>query len=103
GGGIGRWNYPQSNGYASVTPHLEEAFAKNPWMKLYVAEGYYDGATPYWAVEWTLAHLNISAAVRAHNITVGRFTAGHMVYIDQPSMTRFRADLTTFINGALSH
>ena len=103
GGGIGRWTYPQSNGYASVTPHLEEAFAKNPWMKLYVAEGYYDGATPYWAVEWTLAHLNISAAVRAHNITVGRFTAGHMVYIDQPSMKRFRADLTTFINGALTH
>ena len=102
GGGIGRWNYPQSNGYATVTPNLERAFAKNPWMKLYVAEGYYDAATPYWAVEWTLSHLNVSNYVRTHDITVGRFTAGHMVYIDQPSMKKLRGDLTKFINEAVA-
>ncbi|MHB1863093.1 MAG: S10 family peptidase [Gemmatimonadaceae bacterium] len=103
GGGIGRWPFPVTNGYASVTPNLERAFAKNPWMKLYVAEGYYDAATPYYAVEWTLAHLNVSPEVRRNDITVGRFTAGHMVYIDQPSMTRFRADLTKFIDSAVQH
>jgi carboxypeptidase C (cathepsin A) len=102
GGGIGPWPFPVRNGYATVTPNLERAFAKNPAMKLFVAEGYYDAATPYWAAEWTLAHLNVSDYVRTHDITVGRFTAGHMVYIDQPSMKKFRADLTRFIDSAVA-
>ena len=98
GGGIGRWRYPQRQGFLDVTPSLERAFAKNPHMKLFVAMGYYDTATPYYAVEYTLAHLAISPAARA-NITTDHFPAGHMVYIDQPSMTRLRSDLRKFIGG----
>ncbi len=41
GGGIGRWRYDEGK-YANVVPSLERAFAKNPYMKLYVAMGYYD-------------------------------------------------------------
>jgi carboxypeptidase C (cathepsin A) len=100
GGGIGRWNYPQ-NSYATVVPNLERAFAKNSYMKLYVAEGYYDAATPYWAVEYTLSHLSIDPKVAKNNITVGKFTAGHMMYIDEPSMKKLRADLEKFYNNAV--
>jgi carboxypeptidase C (cathepsin A) len=100
GGGIGRWHYPQSQGYANVVGSLEHAFAKNPYMKLYVAEGYYDMATPYWAVEYTLSHLNVDPRLR-EAITVQRFQAGHMMYIDEPSMRQLRAGLRTFIDGAL--
>ncbi|HEX4684285.1 MAG TPA: hypothetical protein VH277_16320 [Gemmatimonadaceae bacterium] len=95
GGGIGRWNYPQ-NTYATVVPNLERAFAKNPYMKLYVAEGYYDGATPYFAVEYTLSHMSVDPRVQKNNITTGRFYAGHMMYIDEPSMKKLRADLDRF-------
>ena len=100
GGGIGRWNYPQ-NSYATVVPNLERAFAKNAYMKLYVAEGYYDAATPYWAVEYTLSHLSIDPKVAKSNITVGKFTAGHMMYIDEPSMKKLRSDLEKFYSGAV--
>ena len=100
GGGIGRWRYPQNNGYANVVPSLERAFAKNPDMKLFVAEGYYDMATPYYAVEYTLAHMAVDPRVRA-GITTQRFEAGHMVYIDAPSMTRLREGLRRFIDSAL--
>jgi carboxypeptidase C (cathepsin A) len=100
GGGIGRWNYPQ-NSYATVVPNLERAFAKNSYMKLYVAEGYYDAATPYWAVEYTLSHLSIDPKVARSNITVGKFTAGHMMYIDEPSMKKLRSDLEKFYSGAV--
>lgn len=100
GGGIGRWNYPQ-NSYATVVPNLERAFAKNAYMKLYVAEGYYDAATPYWAVEYTLSHLSIDPKVAKNNITVGRFNAGHMMYIDDPSMKKLRSDLEKFYDGAV--
>jgi carboxypeptidase C (cathepsin A) len=100
GGGIGRWRYPQNNGYANVVPSLERAFAKNPEMKLYVAEGYYDMATPYFAVEYTLAHMSVDPRVRA-GIVTERFEAGHMVYIDAPSMTKMRDGLRRFIDSAL--
>ena len=101
GGGIGRWNYPQ-NQYATVVPNLERAFAKNPYMKLYVAEGYYDAATPYFAVDYTLSHLSIDPRVAKDNITVDRFTAGHMMYIDAPSMKKLRSDLEKFYDQAVS-
>ena len=101
GGGIGRWRYPQNNGYANVVPSLERAFAKNPEMRLYVAEGYYDMATPYYAVEYTLAHMAVDPRIRASGIMTERFEAGHMVYIDAPSMTRMREGLRRFIDGAL--
>ena len=100
GGGIGRWNYPQ-NSYATVVPNLERAFAKNAYMKLYVAEGYYDAATPYWAVEYTLSHLSIDPKVAKSNVTVGKFTAGHMMYIDEPSMKKLRTDLEKFYSSAV--
>ena len=100
GGGIGRWRYPQNNGYANVVPSLERAFAKNPEMRLYVAEGYYDMATPYFAVEYTLAHMSVDPRVRA-GIVTERFEAGHMVYIDSPSMTKMRDGLRRFFDGAL--
>lgn len=99
GGGIGPWNYPQ-NQYATVVPNLERAFAKNPYMKLFVAEGYYDGATPFFAVDYTLAHMSVDPAVARNNITVERYPAGHMMYIDEGSMKKLRADMARFYDSA---
>ena len=101
GGGIGRWRYPQNNGYANVVPSLERAFAKNPEMKLYVAEGYYDMATPYFAVEYTLAHMSVDPRVRA-GIMTERFEAGHMVYIDKNSLALLKRNAADFVQGALA-
>ncbi len=92
GGGVDRWSPQHEGSPTDVTPSLETAFAKNPHMKLFVAMGYYDTATPYYAVEFTLSHLALSPGARA-NITTGYYQAGHMVYIDNASMKQFRADL----------
>jgi carboxypeptidase C (cathepsin A) len=100
GGGIGPWKYPQ-NQYATVVPNLERAFAKNPYMRLFVAEGYYDAATPYFAVDYTLSHMSVDPKVAKNNVTVSRYTAGHMMYIDEPSMKKLRGDLATFYDHAL--
>ncbi len=98
GGGIGPWNRPAN---LEVKASLEKAFNKNPAMRMYVAMGYYDTATPYWGVEYTLAHLKVSPDVRKNNISTGYFEAGHMMYIDAPSMKKLRADLARFYDGAL--
>jgi carboxypeptidase C (cathepsin A) len=100
GGGIGPWKYPQQGqGYPDVTPSLERAFAKNPVMRMYVGSAYYDAATPYWAVEYTLAHLRITPEVK-RNITTEYFHSGHMFYIESESMDKMRRGLRTFIEGA---
>lgn len=100
GGGIGRWRYDEGQ-YPNVVPSLERAFAKNPDMHLFVAMGYYDMATPYWAVQYTLDHMTVSPQVRASRIQTDHFTAGHMMYIDAASMRKLRADLRRFIVDAL--
>ena len=99
GGGIGRWRYPQSQGYADVSPSIERAFTKNPYLRLYVAMGYYDMATPYSAVEYTLGQLRVAPDVRA-NIATDYFAAGHMMYIDDSSAVKLRAGIRRFIDGA---
>lgn len=100
GGGIGPWNYPQ-NTYATVVPHLERALAINPYMKVFVAEGYYDGATPYFASAYTFSHMSVDPNIAKNNIMTERYAAGHMMYIDEPSARKLRADLARFYDAAL--
>ncbi len=100
GGGIGRWRYEEAT-FPNVVPSLERAFAKNPDMHLFVAMGYYDMATPYWAVQYTLDHMTVEPKVRASRIHTDHFTAGHMMYIDAVSMKKLRDDLRKFIDEAL--
>ena len=99
GGGIGRWRYPQSQGYSDVSPSIERAFTKNPYLRLYVAMGYYDMATPYFAVEYTLGQLRMAPEVRS-NIVTDYFAAGHMMYIDEASASKLRTGIRRFIDGA---
>ena len=100
GGGIGRWRYDEGV-YPNVVPSLERAFAKNPDMHLYVAMGYYDMATPYWAVQYTLDHMALEPGIREKRIHTDHFTAGHMMYIDAASMKKLRADLRSFIDASV--
>jgi carboxypeptidase C (cathepsin A) len=51
-------------------------------------------------VQYTLDHMSVDPAVRA-GIQRGYFTAGHMMYIDEPSMRGLRADLRRFIDSAV--
>ena len=95
GGGIGRWDFDTTGGragFADTTQALRRAFAKNPFLQVYIAEGFYDAATPYFAVEYTFNHMGLTP--EAHkNITRGHYKAGHMVYIDNDSMTKLKQDV----------
>ena len=55
---------PAGSGFADTSEALRSAFAKNPHMKLFVASGYYDLATPYFATEYTLRHLGLDPSLR---------------------------------------
>ncbi len=94
-------NAPPWGGEYNTVVNLEDGFAKNPHMKLFVGMGYYDFACPFYPVEWTIAHLKASDEVKKNNISYGYYEAGHMVYIDQPSAAKYHADLEKFVKGAV--
>ncbi len=100
GGFTSPWSMNAENSYADTSVALRSAFSKNPFMKLFVAYGYYDMATPYFAAEYTIDHLNLDPALKA-NIKTAYYEAGHMMYIDMKSLAKLKQDVATFIQSAI--
>lgn len=97
------WEWGPSSsrqGFPDTSDDLRSAFAKNPYMKLYVASGYFDLATPYFATEYTLTHLGLDPKVRA-NIRTGEYDAGHMVYLEAKSLEKLKREVAAFLESAL--
>jgi carboxypeptidase C (cathepsin A) len=82
--------------YASVSDRLAQAMRGNPALRVYVALGYHDGATPYSAAEYTFAHLEIPDELRG-NLEFHYFEAGHMMYVHEPSRLAQSAQLAEFV------
>ncbi len=94
------WNYEKfQNAYVDVSETLRETMTRNPFLKVYVASGYFDLATPYFATEHTMAHLGVEEGLR-DNIEISYFDAGHMMYVHGPSIERLGADLRDFVARA---
>ncbi|MGP0068263.1 MAG: S10 family peptidase [Isosphaeraceae bacterium] len=91
GEGIGRWDWPREMGYPATTGALRDAMAKNPHMKVLIASGYYDLATPYRAVEHSLAGLGLDPTLRK-NLATETYEAGHMMYLHAPSLQKLKRD-----------
>jgi carboxypeptidase C (cathepsin A) len=98
GGGItSPWNWGTNNNYVDTSVALRTALAKNPYLKIFVAMGYYDMATPYYAAEYTLHHISLDPML-LRNISTGYYEAGHMMYIDERQLARLRTDVGKFID-----
>jgi carboxypeptidase C (cathepsin A) len=99
GGGVGRWDFGADNAYADTSVPLAAAFAKNPYMKLFVGCGYYDLATPYFAARYTLEHMALDHSLR-DNVSLHYYEAGHMMYIDRTSLAQLKRDVASFIQNS---
>ncbi|NUQ36568.1 MAG: peptidase S10 [Caldilineales bacterium] len=94
------WSYAEhENQYLNVAETLRKAMTVNPYLKVFVANGYYDLATPYCATEYTFNHLGLDPTLRG-NISMAYYPAGHMMYIHLPSLAQLRADLAAFLQSA---
>jgi carboxypeptidase C (cathepsin A) len=95
------WSYADhENRYVDVAETLRKAITTNPFLKVFVANGYYDLATPYFATEYTFNHLALPAELQA-NISMEYYEAGHMMYIHISSLEKLKEDLAKFIGSAL--
>ena len=101
GGGISSpWNWNVSNGYADTSVPLKDAMAKNPYMKVWFSQGYYDMATPFFAAEYTVSAMNLDPSLR-RNVNFTYYEAGHMMYIDVRQLKKLHEDAATFIANSL--
>ncbi|MCC9640837.1 peptidase S10 [Rhodopirellula sp. JC740] len=99
-GNVHPWSYrPFEGRYVDASETLRGAMTANPSLKLFVACGYYDLATPHFAMEYTLDHLGLSQD-RRDNVTVKHYEGGHMMYVHGPSLEKLREDLVKFYGDA---
>jgi len=101
GGGISSpWNWNANNVYADTSIPLKNAMAKNPYMKVFLAQGYYDMATPFYAAEYTVSAMNLDPQLRK-NVSFAYYESGHMMYIEKNSLKKLKDDATAFIQTSL--
>jgi carboxypeptidase C (cathepsin A) len=95
-----KWDWGSAGqGHPDTSEALRDALSKNPYMKIFVASGYYDLATPFFATKYTLAHMGLDPTLRG-NISTGEYEAGHMMYVHEASLTKLKNDVSAFVQGA---
>ncbi|MDZ4745034.1 MAG: peptidase S10 [bacterium] len=98
-GRVHPWDYSNvQNEYLNVVPRLQNAMLQNPDLKVWVANGYYDLATPFFASEYTFDHLGLPSSLRK-NLTMTYYPAGHMMYLLKESLIQLRTDAKKFFGG----
>jgi len=100
-GRVRPWHYgPAQNQYLNVAETLRGAMTQNQNLKVLVAAGYYDFATPFFAAEYTFNHLQLDPSLR-RNIKIEHYPSGHMVYIHKPSLEKLTKDVEQFYREAV--
>ncbi|MGA2020659.1 MAG: peptidase S10 [Candidatus Sulfotelmatobacter sp.] len=97
GSSFGTWDWGSAiQGFPDTASALRQAIVKNPYLKVLVMEGYYDLATPYFAANYTIDHLNLPPKYRG-NISTATYESGHMVYLAGPSLQKMKSDQSSFM------
>ena len=71
---------------------LADAMRKNPHLKVFSANGWFDLATPFFGTEHDLAQMMLPEPL-THNVSFGYYPAGHMVYLNVDALKEMHADL----------
>jgi carboxypeptidase C (cathepsin A) len=107
---ISQWNWkhrppgaPPGPGAEQSQPYvaadLASAMRKNPHLKVFSANGYFDLATPFFATEFDLDHMNLEPELRG-NVQFGYYPSGHMIYLNVEALHKLKDDLGAFITSA---
>ncbi len=100
-GRVRPWKYGRyQNRYVNMAETLREAMTRNPHLRVLVACGYYDLATPFYASEYTFDHLGLDRDER-DRVVLKYYESGHMMYIHGPSLEQQKRDLAEFIRSSI--
>jgi carboxypeptidase C (cathepsin A) len=87
-------------GYLNVAETLQKAMSENKYLKVFVASGYFDLDTSYFATRYTANHLRLDPSLRG-NLTLAYYDAGHQMYSHLPSLKKLTEDASTFFRRTL--
>jgi carboxypeptidase C (cathepsin A) len=99
----GNWNYglEANNSYLDISETLKKVMNRNPDLKISIAVGYYDLATPVGSTEYVLRHLGLKPGLR-DNISVHYYESGHMIYVSKTANTRFKTNSEKFYKSIMA-
>lgn len=97
-GRVGDWDWKlpggrDTNAYLNVTPYLGRALRENSGMRIFVGQGWYDFATPFFAAEYALTRTGIPQ----DRITYAYYDSGHMMYVRDEDRRKLSDDVRAFI------
>ncbi len=94
------------NMFGSVSPwdrdgdetgeNLRQAMAMNPYLRVMVQSGYYDGATTYFNAKYTMWHIDPSGKMR-DRLQFKGYRSGHMMYLRSEDLKTANDDIREFI------
>jgi len=101
-GNVNPWDWTHGNrrgwpGHTNVATDLANTLSRNPKLHVLLNSGLFDLATPYFAAEWTMDHLGVPKQVRSQ-ITEEEYMSGHMIYVHEPSLAKFKSNVAEFID-----
>ncbi|MFS0738128.1 peptidase S10 [Sphingomonas sp. 1P06PA] len=101
-GGVRDWDWqigggPRGgSGYLNVAPYLGKAMRENSGLRIFVGQGYYDFATPFFGAEYSLNRTGIPNDGR---IQWHYYHAGHMMYVREDDLRKLSSDVRGFIRA----
>ena len=100
-GDVGQdWEW-EKGAFTDTSEALRKAMQRNPFMKIWVGQGYFDLATPHLAALYHFNHMGLEPEQHA-NLEFQFYEAGHMYYLHMPSLARMKLDIEAFWRQALA-
>lgn len=99
-GYVGPWDWRlqggrDSNAYLNVAPYLGKALRENSGLRIFVGQGWYDFATPFFAAEYALSRTGFPQ----DRIEWNYYDAGHMMYVRDEDRQKLSEDVRAFIRA----
>jgi carboxypeptidase C (cathepsin A) len=99
-GGVRDWDFKvegvaDNDSYTTVAPFIGESLRENSGLKVFVAQGWYDFATPFFGAEYSLSR----GGIPADRVQFHYYDAGHMMYVRDEDRAKLSGDIRAFIRS----
>ncbi len=99
-----KWDWKRKGddpGSVSVASDMVQALIVNPRLQVQTENGWFDLATPFFATEFTMDHLELPASLRGH-IAFKYYDSGHMIYLNEQELPKLKDNIEDLIETTLN-
>ena len=94
--------HPWDRSNDNTRENLRMAMAQNPFLKVFIQSGYYDGATNYFQAKYTMWQIDPSGRMK-DRFYYEAYRSGHMMYLRKEDLEKSNDDLREFIESSLTN